>query len=110
MLGGAQIGVLASAGVSGPAVLKAVAAGAASLVEVTRLRAELALALREVEASRTRLVQAGDAERRRLERDLHDGAQQRLVSLGMAMRLAQRHLDDGSVDVNGLLDQGVAEL
>jgi signal transduction histidine kinase len=110
MLGGAQIGVLASAGVSGTAVLKAVAAGAASLVEVTRLRAELAGALREVEASRARLVQAGDAERRRLERDLHDGAQQRLVSLGMAMRLAQRHLGDGTVDVNGLLDQGVAEL
>ncbi|MEV4260436.1 histidine kinase [Kribbella sp. NPDC049584] len=109
MLGGAQIGVLAS-DVLNPAVLKAVAAGAASLVEVTRLRAELARALREVEASRTRLVQAGDAERRRLERDLHDGAQQRLVSLGMAMRLAQRHLDDGTVDVDGLLDQGVAEL
>ncbi|WP_432881071.1 sensor histidine kinase [Kribbella sp. CA-245084] len=109
MLGGAQIGVLASDGLN-PAVLKAVAAGAASLVEVTRLRAELAGALREVEASRTRLVQAGDAERRRLERDLHDGAQQRLVSLGMAMRLAQRHLDDGTVDVDGLLDQGVAEL
>ncbi|TDO45887.1 histidine kinase [Kribbella sp. VKM Ac-2527] len=108
MLGGTQIGVLASA--TGPAVLKAVAAGAASLVEVTRLRAELAGALREVEASRTRLVQAGDAERRRLERDLHDGAQQRLVSLGMAMRLAQRHLGDGTIDVNRLLDQGVAEL
>ncbi|GAA1617422.1 hypothetical protein GCM10009789_84220 [Kribbella sancticallisti] len=108
MLGGAQIGLLA--GASGPAVLRAVATGAASLVEVTRLRAELAGALREVEASRARLVQAGDEERRRLERDLHDGAQQRLVSLGMAMRLAQRHLDDGTVDVNGLLDQGVAEL
>ena len=108
MLGGTQIGLLA--GASGPAVLKAVATSAASLVEVTRLRAELAGALREVEASRTRLVQAGDEERRRLERDLHDGAQQRLVSLGMAMRLAQRHLDDGTVDVNGLLDQGVAEL
>lgn len=108
-LGGAQIGVLASDRTS-PAVLRAVAAGAASLVEVTRLRAELAGALREVGASRARLVQAGDAERRRLERDLHDGAQQRLVSLGMAMRLAQRHLDDGSVDIDGLLDQGVAEL
>ncbi|MEV5966193.1 histidine kinase [Kribbella sp. NPDC051952] len=108
-LGGVQIGVLASDATS-PAVLKAVAAGAASLVEVTRLRAELGGALREVEASRARLVQAGDAERRRLERDLHDGAQQRLVSLGMAMRLAQRHLGDGSVDVDGLLDQGVAEL
>jgi signal transduction histidine kinase len=109
MLGGAQIGVLGSASTS-PAVLKAVAAGAASLVEVTRLRAELAGALREVEASRARLVQAGDEERRRLERDLHDGAQQRLVSLGMAMRLAQRHLGAGTVDVDGLLDQGVAEL
>ncbi|MEV8375288.1 histidine kinase [Kribbella sp. NPDC056861] len=108
MLGGVQIGLLAGAG--GSAVLKAVATGAASLVEVTRLRAELAGALREVEASRARLVQAGDEERRRLERDLHDGAQQRLVALGMAMRLAQRHLDDGTVDVNGLLDQGVAEL
>ncbi|MEU4395490.1 histidine kinase [Kribbella sp. NPDC023855] len=108
MLGGVQIGLLV--GESGPAVLKAVATSAASLVEVSRLRAELAGALREVEASRTRLVQAGDQERRRLERDLHDGAQQRLVSLGMAMRLAQRHLDDGTVDVNGLLDQGVAEL
>jgi signal transduction histidine kinase len=108
MLGGVQIGLLV--GDSGPAVLKTVATSAASLVEVSRLRAELAGALREVEASRTRLVQAGDQERRRLERDLHDGAQQRLVSLGMAMRLAQRHLDDGTVDVNGLLDQGVAEL
>jgi signal transduction histidine kinase len=109
LLGGQQIGVLAS-GLTSPAVLKAVAAAAASLVEVTRLRAELSGALREVAASRARLVQAEDAERRRLERDLHDGAQQRLVSLGMALRLAQRHLDDGTVDLNGLLDQGVAEL
>ncbi len=45
-----------------------------------------------------------------MERDLHDGAQQRLVSLGMQLRLAQRHLDDGTVDVDGLLDQSVAEL
>ena len=45
-----------------------------------------------------------------MERDLHDGAQQRLVSLGMHLRLAQRHLDDGSVDVNDLLDASVAEL
>jgi signal transduction histidine kinase len=116
VLGGAQIGVIAGgraredAGGGSAAVLRAVAAAAASLVEVTRLRAELAGALREVEASRARLVQAGDAERRRLERDLHDGAQQRLVALGMSLRLAQRHLADGTVDVDGVLDQGVAEL
>jgi signal transduction histidine kinase len=79
-------------------------------VEVTRLRAELAGALRDAEASRARLVQVGDEERKRLERDLHDGAQQRLVSLGMAMRLAQRRLPTGAVDVHGLLDQAVAEL
>jgi signal transduction histidine kinase len=109
-LGGVQIGVLTGSDATGLGALRVVASACASLVEVTRLRAELAGALREVEASRTRLIQVGDAERRRLERDLHDGAQQRLVSLGMAMRLAQRRLPQGGVDVNGLLDQGVAEL
>ncbi|WP_189186558.1 sensor histidine kinase [Streptomyces albiflavescens] len=87
-----------------------VATACASLVETVRLRAELAGALGEVEASRSRLLRAGYRERRRLERDLHDGAQSRLVTLGMALRLAQRHLDDGTVDVDGLLDQAVAEL
>ena len=81
-LGGVQIGVLSGSDATGPGVLRVVASACASLVELTRLRAELAGALREVEASRTRLIQVGDAERRRLERDLHDGAQQRLVSLG----------------------------
>ncbi|GLY47603.1 GAF domain-containing sensor histidine kinase [Lentzea sp. NBRC 102530] len=106
-LGGTQIGVIAAEDTS---ALKVVAEKAANLVEVARLRGELAAALREVEASRARIVQAGDAERHRLERDLHDGAQQRLVSLGMAMRLAQRRLPSGEVDVHALLDQGVAEL
>jgi signal transduction histidine kinase len=91
-------------------LLRQVAAASATLVEVVRLRLELNAALRDVEASRARLVHVGDEERRRLERDLHDGAQQRLVSLGMALRLAQRHLDDGTTDVNGLIDQTVAEL
>jgi signal transduction histidine kinase len=90
--------------------LREVAAASATLVEVVRLRLELTAALRQVEASRARLVHVGDEERRRLERDLHDGAQQRLVSLGMALRLAQRHLDDGTADINGLIDQTVAEL
>ncbi|MGY2873021.1 signal transduction histidine kinase [Marmoricola sp. URHA0025 HA25] len=109
MLGGVQVGVMTGAE-SNTGVLRLVAPSCASLVEVIRLRAELASALREVEASRARLVHVGDAERKRLERDLHDGAQQRLVSLGMAMRVAQRRLPGGTVDVHGLLDQGVAEL
>jgi len=110
-LGGREIGVIrpGSAAVR-PELLRQLAGSAATLVEVVRLRLEVAQALREVESSRARLVHAGYAERKRLESDLHDGAQQRLASLGLAFRLAQRHLDDGTVDVNGLLDQGVAEL
>jgi signal transduction histidine kinase len=107
-LGDVQIGVLTASAETPPAVLRETAAAAAGLVEVIRLRAELARALREVEASRLRLVQVGDSERRRLERDLHDGAQQRLVALGMSLRLAQRHPAD--VDVESVMDQAVAEL
>ncbi len=98
---------------SGPAsaeLLREVAGRCSTLVEVVRLRSEVALALREAQSSRTRLVEIGYEERRRIERDLHDGAQQRLVSLGMQLRLAQRHLGDGTVDVDGLFDQSVAEL
>ena len=110
-LGGREIGVIRpGSGAVRPELLRQVGGAAATLVEVVRLRLEVAQALREVESSRARLVQAGYSERRKLERDLHDGAQQRLASLGMAFRLAQRHLDDGSVDVNAVLDQGVAEL
>lgn len=53
------------------------------------LRAELEAQLREVRASRARIVQAGDDARRLLERDLHDGAQQRLTTLGLILRSAQ---------------------
>ncbi len=109
-LGGEDIGVLAPGSAGHRELLREVAGACVLLVEVVCLRAELSQALHEVESSRARLLHVGYQERRRLERDLHDGAQQRLVSLGMALRLAQRHLDDGSVDVNGLLDQAVAEL
>jgi signal transduction histidine kinase len=87
-----------------------VAEAAALLVEMGRLRLEVSQALLEVEASRARLLRAGYEERRRLELDLHDGAQQRLVSLGMALRLAQRHLGEESVDLDEVLDGAVAEI
>jgi signal transduction histidine kinase len=102
--------VLPGSGPASPELLGEVAGRCSTLVEVVRLRAEVAEALRDAESSRTRLLEIGYEERRRMERDLHDGAQQRLVSLGMHLRLAQRHLDDGSVDVNDLLDASVAEL
>ena len=94
-LAGHRVGVLVAGDGVRPWLLEEVAGEAALLVETGRLRLELSSALREVEASRSRLVQAGYEERRRLELDLHDGAQQRLVSLGMSLRLAQRHLGDG---------------
>jgi len=58
-------------------------------LENERLRANAREQVRELEASRVRIVEAGDAERRRLERDLHDGAQQRLVGLSMALTMAR---------------------
>ena len=60
-----------------------------SLVAVALANAE---AREQLTASRARIVQAGDAERRRLERNLHDGAQQRLVSLALSLRIAESRL------------------
>jgi signal transduction histidine kinase len=61
-------------------------------------------------ASRARIVGAGDAERRRLERNLHDGAQQRLVSLALQLRLTQSALERRPDAVTGLLEEAQAEL
>lgn len=91
-------------------VPRIVADAAALLIETARLRAALTDATREIEASRERLVMAGFAERKRLERDLHDGAQQRLVSLGMSLRLLQRSLGADSRRLAGDLDRAVAEI
>jgi signal transduction histidine kinase len=84
--------------------------GAAALsIEIARLRVEVRLQLAEVEASRARIVEAGYEERRRLERDLHDGAQQRLVSLGVQIRRMQRSLPPGAAVLvpafDGIVDE-----
>ena len=79
-------------------------------LEMARLRVELRLQLAEVEASRTRIVEAGYEERRRLERDLHDGAQQRLVSLGVHIRRLQRTLPGDAAILGPTLDKIVDEI
>jgi signal transduction histidine kinase len=85
--------------------------GAAALsIEMARLRVEVRLQLAEVEASRTRIVEAGYEERRRLERDLHDGAQQRLVSLGVQLRRLQLSLPSGAEILSPAFDQIVGEV
>lgn len=64
-----------------------VARAAALVLDHERLQAELAAQLLRLRSSQQRIVAAGDAERRRLERNLHDGAQQRLVTLLLELRL-----------------------
>jgi signal transduction histidine kinase len=72
-----------------PELVEAVAATAAITLDDARLQAESEGRLAELRASRDRIVAAGDAERRRLERDLHDGAQQRLVSVALQLQMAR---------------------
>lgn len=76
----------------GEELVRGVASAAAISMENEWLHAELRAQLEEVRASRARIVSAGDRERRRVERDLHDGAQQRLLALALSLRSARRHL------------------
>jgi signal transduction histidine kinase len=94
-----------------PALVREVVEAAGLAVEITRLRAELRRRLAEVRASRARIVLAADEERRRIERDLHDGAQQRLVSIGLALRHAQHELGTAAPQEAGAtIDAAVAEV
>ena len=79
-----------------PARVEDVIVASRLALESERLQAELRAQLEDLRASRVRVVEAADAERRRLERNLHDGAQQRLVSLSMALRLVRRALESAS--------------
>jgi signal transduction histidine kinase len=75
-------------------------------LENERLQAEALAQLDQLQASRVRIVETGDAERRRLERDLHDGAQQRLVALSYDIRLARtRAQADGDSQTGSLLTE-----
>ena len=91
-------------------LLDGILAAATLSIEIARLRVEVRLQLAEVHASRARIVEAGYEERRRLERDVHDGAQQRLVSLGMRIRRLQRSLPREAGILRPALDQIVGEV
>jgi signal transduction histidine kinase len=89
--------------------VRAVGAAAGLMLENQRLDAELLARLEDLRASRVRLVEATDAERRRLERNLHDGAQSRLVALALQLRMARDRASEGS-DTRLLLDGAIDEL
>jgi signal transduction histidine kinase len=97
-----------------PALVESVRATAALVLENERLAAEVRSKLAEVRASRGRIVAAADAERRRIERNLHDGAQQRLVTLSVALGLEASRADTAVADVltraQDEVEQAVGEL
>lgn len=94
-----------------PELIDVAAAAARLALENARLHAEVQAQLAKVKESRARIVAAGDEQRRRIERDLHDGAQQRLVALALELKSAQRRLgDNGDPDVESLLAAAADEV
>jgi signal transduction histidine kinase len=77
-------------------LLNAVTAAAGMAIENARLHAELRARLEELQGSRARILEAGRSERKRLERNLHDGAQQRLIALALELSLLEEQLADDS--------------
>ena len=91
-------------------LVRSVAAAARLALENERLAAEVRAQLEEVRASRARIVAAGDAGRRRVERDLHDGAQQRLVTLALTLEMARASMNGSNPTVGDALERAGQEL
>jgi signal transduction histidine kinase len=93
-----------------PELIEAAAAAARLALENARLGAELRAQLTRVEESRARIVAATDAERRRIERDIHDGTQQRLVAVALELRSAELRLAPGNPELGQVLASAVDDL
>src|SRR3954453_8306881 len=93
-----------------PDLLEVVCAAANVALERERLQAELEARVVELRASRARIVTAGDAERRRLERNLHDGAQQRLVGIALQLSLLQGRVQSDPATAEQLAKRAGEEL
>ena len=92
-----------------PELLAAVGAAAAIALENGRLHAEQRAHLEELKGSRSRVIEAGQRERQRLERNLHDGAQQRLIALSLELSLLERQVA-GDHDARNRLDRARGEI
>lgn len=93
-----------------PELIEAVAAAARLALTSERLQAEVRAQLEEVRASRARIVEAGDRERRRVERNIHDGAQQQLVALMVKLRLTDALLERDPAKAHEMLAQMRADM
>jgi signal transduction histidine kinase len=117
---GAPLGLMVhdKALLENPDLMESTAAAVRMAVDNERLHQAVRDQLEEVRASRARIVEASDAERRRVERNLHDGAQQRLVSLAMSLRMARARAEEAGDKAliaeldrsSGDLDRAIAEL
>jgi signal transduction histidine kinase len=93
-----------------PDLERAIGAAMRLALENERLQAEMLAHLDQLRASRVRIVETGDAERRQLERDLHDGAQQRLLALSYDLRLARAHAQaDDDAPTGSVLTEATSE-
>jgi signal transduction histidine kinase len=92
-----------------PELLDAVSAAAGIALENGRLHAELHARLEELSGSRARVIDAGQKERQRLERNLHDGAQQRLIALSLDLRMLEQRLD-GDAEARARIDEARREI
>jgi signal transduction histidine kinase len=90
--------------------VSAVVGAAALALENERLAAELRASVKELRASRARIVHTADAARRAIERDLHDGAQQQLVALALSLRLARTRVERDPVEAARMLDAATRDL
>jgi signal transduction histidine kinase len=103
--------IIHDAGLSGERrLLEAAGAAAGLAIENERLHAELRARVEELQRSRQRLIEVGLSERRKLERNLHDGAQQRLVALALSLRLAHDRITRDPVQSQALLEESMTEL
>jgi signal transduction histidine kinase len=94
-----------------PELVTAAASASSLAIDNERLKADLQSRVEELRLSRSRIIEAGDAARRRIERDLHDGAQQQLVSLALDLRMLKTRLKDPSIDeLSERLATALAEL
>jgi signal transduction histidine kinase len=93
-----------------PELVDAVGAAATIALENRQLHAEADARRAELEASRARIITAADAERRRIERNLHDGAQQRLVTLALQLSLIQRRIRHDPAGAEQLVSMATDEL
>jgi signal transduction histidine kinase len=84
-------------------LVQAAAAASSLAIDNERLKADLRARLEELRVSRLRIVEAADAARRRIERDLHDGAQQQLVALALELRMLRSRI--GDADTQAKVDE-----